>query len=628
MKRIFWVSICTLFTGITFTFGQGNPLAVFQNFDQLPATPANEKPGSGGGWLYTSRYTNPDSNNYSNNAGWRNTAGYPSPNQDIHESFSLYSPGYNSDHMGWEVYGFLEIDSNTVIKNHSLRFVVTGGKNADHPDGAGLPLETKEEYLSYLSKSLNPVAQNVVVGCPYMYFMNTSPNGSPFPGAKGANRLSFYLYLPKGVKNGDGGYNNPVSGTFDLGPFNGVGGHWYHTLFTQGGGWAHVLMDGHPLHNNAWSDASMYPYPSNGIRSMDTAYFNSMYRIYFAGTPYSGLDKPKFSMWVDEMEFQNDNEPQNDETIVTPSIMFNDSSRTFEVGFADKYRNNEYCNASYEIRYSFSPITNANWSSAIPCHILQDDRFNIVKNDTGHFEKWWSYYNGIWAPFKLIDSDTDKCKPGTLIHFAIKDKSQKNGDGLDPNNGVTWGAEKGGRDYRNHGDMFDYAGDQPKLKLIKRIDYYFGKSGKVQTYILIVSGGTGSGAYEAGTIVSISANTPPAGKTFDKWTGVTTGIANVNAVSTTITIPSANVTVTAAYKNKLSLNENDNIVFCPNPVIDVINLNLAGTVSIYDLNGVLQIQKESRSDHTQIDVSNLFRGIYIINIKNEKEIKVSRFVKE
>ena len=65
------------------------------------------------------------------------------------------------------------------------------------------------------------------------------------------------------------------------------------------------------------------------------------------------------------------------------------------------------------------------------------------------------------------------------------------------------------------------------------------------TYALTVVNGTGSGSYAAGTLVSIKANTPPAGQQFVNWTGAT--VANANASSTTLTMPSANATVTANY---------------------------------------------------------------------------------
>jgi len=70
------------------------------------------------------------------------------------------------------------------------------------------------------------------------------------------------------------------------------------------------------------------------------------------------------------------------------------------------------------------------------------------------------------------------------------------------------------------------------------------------TYTLTVSGGTGDGSYTAGQSVTITANAAPSGKTFDKWTSSYGGsFANANSASTTFTMPSNVVTVTAVYKD-------------------------------------------------------------------------------
>jgi hypothetical protein len=74
------------------------------------------------------------------------------------------------------------------------------------------------------------------------------------------------------------------------------------------------------------------------------------------------------------------------------------------------------------------------------------------------------------------------------------------------------------------------------------------------TYTLTVSNGTGSGAYRRGTVVDISANAAPSGKTFDKWTGDTAWVADATAASTTVTMPPANAAVTATYRLKGDLN--------------------------------------------------------------------------
>ena len=69
------------------------------------------------------------------------------------------------------------------------------------------------------------------------------------------------------------------------------------------------------------------------------------------------------------------------------------------------------------------------------------------------------------------------------------------------------------------------------------------------SYTLTVNSGSGSGSYTSGAVVNIIANTPTVGKVFDKWTGDVTGIANVNASSTTITMPASAAGITATYKD-------------------------------------------------------------------------------
>ncbi len=68
-----------------------------------------------------------------------------------------------------------------------------------------------------------------------------------------------------------------------------------------------------------------------------------------------------------------------------------------------------------------------------------------------------------------------------------------------------------------------------------------------QSYALTVTNGSGDGDYTAGTTVSIAADAPPANQTFAGWGGDTAGIADVNAASTTLTMPASNTSVTATY---------------------------------------------------------------------------------
>ena len=64
-------------------------------------------------------------------------------------------------------------------------------------------------------------------------------------------------------------------------------------------------------------------------------------------------------------------------------------------------------------------------------------------------------------------------------------------------------------------------------------------------YSLTVMNGTGGGSFSAGSMVNISANAAPVGQGFLQWTGAV--VANATAITTTLTMPASNTTVTATY---------------------------------------------------------------------------------
>ena len=70
------------------------------------------------------------------------------------------------------------------------------------------------------------------------------------------------------------------------------------------------------------------------------------------------------------------------------------------------------------------------------------------------------------------------------------------------------------------------------------------------TYKVTVNNGTGGGSYAAGTKINITANAAPSGKVFDKWaTSDGVSLASAASASTSFTMPSKAVTVTANYKD-------------------------------------------------------------------------------
>jgi hypothetical protein len=67
------------------------------------------------------------------------------------------------------------------------------------------------------------------------------------------------------------------------------------------------------------------------------------------------------------------------------------------------------------------------------------------------------------------------------------------------------------------------------------------------TFSLTVENGKPSGNYEAGTQVVVSAAEPPPGSQFARWTGDIAILANPFLSSTTATIPSMAVAISASY---------------------------------------------------------------------------------
>ncbi len=81
-------------------------------------------------------------------------------------------------------------------------------------------------------------------------------------------------------------------------------------------------------------------------------------------------------------------------------------------------------------------------------------------------------------------------------------------------------------------------------------DFFLGNLPGIVQYTLSVENGDGDGSYSSGTTVNITADPAPSGKQFDCWSGHVANVADVNAPTTTITMPSSDATVTATYKDR------------------------------------------------------------------------------
>jgi hypothetical protein len=480
-KHVAYFLLTTTFIAL-FHADKAFSLGPIIDFDKFPVTGPKEYPGNStdGLWKYTSG-KNDTFATFKGSCGFWNTKeidAFPGN----YEYMNLYKNDYNSSAMGWTAYAFFEIDDKVSIKGNSLKITVTGGVTSAGTHGS--PLFNKEEYLDYVESGKDPVAHDGVrlTSDARIYFMNETYNNANYPlrTAKGANTFSFYVYLPEGLSNKSDAPNPSDlkhNDTMHTGPFNGIGGHWYHSYLNSGGGWIHVNQGTHPRHNNAFSDASKYPYPSYSVRSYGVDYYSNMYAIYLALGSYSPGAIPLYNIWFDEPTFLYDDYPQNHETINSIAVgYYPHKDFLFEMSFHDKYTGNAYASSTYEIRYSFSQITNDNWHSATPVMVQADSYYGIPARTDGIMKKVNSSRQQVWVPFKLA-SATDEAllTPGKTIFFAVKDVSQ------DPNNlQLINPVHNRGRQYAKYPNTFDFEGDAPALPLIKRIDFFISEGNNTQ----------------------------------------------------------------------------------------------------------------------------------------------------
>ncbi|MBM4151929.1 MAG: hypothetical protein FJ220_00195 [Kiritimatiellaceae bacterium] len=104
-------------------------------------------------------------------------------------------------------------------------------------------------------------------------------------------------------------------------------------------------------------------------------------------------------------------------------------------------------------------------------------------------------------------------------------------------------------------------------------------------YQLTVTSGSGNGLYLPGALVSIQADTPTnAGLTFSKWGGDTNSIANVNSATTTLTMPAADIQITAIYATNVLLTVNSGSGdgrYAPGSIVPISADSVSGKTFVY-----------------------------------------------
>jgi hypothetical protein len=91
---------------------------------------------------------------------------------------------------------------------------------------------------------------------------------------------------------------------------------------------------------------------------------------------------------------------------------------------------------------------------------------------------------------------------------------------------------------------------------------------------------------------------------------------------------------TASRETDLITNKTPKAGVFPNPVNDILNINLGGytgksDVRMFDVNGRVVLHRELSMDRSQLDIAALPAGVYIVKIRNgAKEVYTTKIIKQ
>jgi hypothetical protein len=431
----------------------------YVDFNNIPVTGENEVPTGGGGWIYSSDKTNPGAEckiSTYDNAGW---CTFRNGDWD-----KIYISDASTRRV-WGNYHYVSVSNDCSINSHCMEQVITGGmRDETKSQDCGLELANKQDYLDYLDAGKEPICKDnsFMVGEGYIYLANLKE--TDWSVSQGANRMSVYVKAPSYFKNGQDDDDFPAR-IMNIGPYSITGGHYYHYYYAEPtDGWVHLQVDTHPQHNNSFKMRNHSGYDG-------TKYFDEMYRMYIRvwseakdSLDWKGSGIAPWSVKYDGFEFWYDSEPQNDQTINSLAVAYSPSRKRFNIGFNDKYWDWD-TTATYEIKYSFSPITNANYESAKYVQVVSDDRYGIPSSNKGRISKVSNYRPVVWCAFGLQLTDAASLDTEDWIYFAVKDITGRDYSG-------TY-SEYSSEDQEIH--EINGIGYMKEINLIKRIDYYLGK---------------------------------------------------------------------------------------------------------------------------------------------------------
>lgn len=253
------------------------------------------------------------------------------------------------------------------------------------------------------------------------------------------DRMSFYLKTEGVAPLNDDGKKESITDNFHIGtylcwhptstaygsgdgcPYEGPGNqHYYHYLAVNTGAWVHVLLDQHPQHLRGEGKVGNNP----AMASDGKNYFEHFNQFYME---IRHAQSQKTNYRIDELEYYSTKdtvEPnQNDISIASLWVGYWPSTDSWEMGFHDgsfsKYDDNS--NSTFEIRWSTSPITNANFKDATPITpLFYGGSKHAGAGSDNLIRRPNAWGSNAWTRFKIPD---DVEAANGQLYFAVKDVS-------------------------------------------------------------------------------------------------------------------------------------------------------------------------------------------------------------
>ena len=204
-------------------------------------------------------------------------------------------------------------------------------------------------------------------------------------------------------------------------PYEASNQHYYHYITLPFGDmpWVHMQLDQHPTHQRG-RDEPNEPDNDPVFISNGQHYFESMNSFYLE-IRYAQSNPTTY--WIDEVNLWNQLQEENEVSIGSAVwVGYWTSTNKWQIGFGSVWPGRPMM-ATFEVRWSTSPITNANYASATiaePEYRERGTSNTFTLSDSG-----WS--KQAWTQFEIPQATADSADK---IYFAIRDVSATvNGDG-------------------------------------------------------------------------------------------------------------------------------------------------------------------------------------------------------